>query len=241
MTPQSLIDDLTVNKLKNFQRDPSMGHYRVERTLFDESIPSLLEPPTTVVATRIVTEPPPPVTVGVRFPIAPAPVPLGVAAVPAPLPAAAPALMASEKADVEAPEPLVLERPYLPPQDAQFSDNSDKSFTNDALFHFRTLRCTPTHMNSVKQRLPAEAIPTDRQSPVRLLSRSQSSHAISGAGSHNSLNDSPKNNSNAFEFERQGPLLEPPSKKAMPTVDQGTLRVSQTRFSHNDDSNSSVD
>ena len=27
----------------------------------------------------------------------------------------------------------------------------------------------------------------------------------------------------------------------MPTVDQGTLRVSQTRFSHNDDSDSSVD
>ena len=46
--------------------------------------------------------------------------------------------------------------------------------------------------------------------------------------------------SNAFEFE-QGPLLAPQSTEAMPTVDQRTLRVSQTPFSHNDDSDSSVD
>ena len=103
------------------------------------------------------------------------------------------------------------------------------------------LRDTPTHMNSGEQRLPAEAIPTDLQSPLRPLSRSQISHAISGAGSHNSLNDSPRNISNAFEFERQGPFQAPQSTEAMPTVDQGTLRVSQTRFSHNDDSDSSVD
>ena len=45
---------------------------------------------------------------------------------------------------------------------------------------------------------------------------------------------------NAFEFE-QGPLLAPQSTEAMPTVDQGTLRVSQTHFSHNDNSDSSVD
>ena len=95
-------------------------------------------------------------------------------------------------------------------------------------------------MTSGEKRLPAEAIPTDRQSPLRPLSRSQSSHAISGAGSHTSLNDSPRNISNAFEFE-QGPLLAPQSTEAMPTVDQGTLRVSQTRFIHNDDSDSSVD
>ena len=95
-------------------------------------------------------------------------------------------------------------------------------------------------MNSGEQRLPAEAIPTDRQSPLRPLSRSQNSHAISSAGSHTSLNDSPRNISNAFEFE-QGPILAPQSTEAMPTVDQGTLRVSQPRFSHNDDSDSSVD
>ena len=94
-------------------------------------------------------------------------------------------------------------------------------------------------MHSGEERLPAEAIPTDRQS-LRPLSRSHSSHAISGAGSHKSLNDSARNISNAFEFE-QGPLLLPQFTEAMPTVDQGTLRVSPTRFSHNGDSDNSVD
>ena len=222
-----------------------MGHYRGEATLFDESIPSFLDSPTTVVATQTVTEDPPPVTVNIRFPIVPAPVPVGLAAAPAPIPlpavAAAPALVAPDTADVEAPELQVLERPHLPTQDVRFSDISDDSPANDASLHARTLRDTPTYMNSGEQRLPAEAIPTDRQSPLRPLSRSQSSHAIIGAGSDNFLNDSPRNISNAFEFQRQGPHLAPQSTEAMPTVDQGTLRVSQTRFSHNDDSDSSVD
>ena len=96
-------------------------------------------------------------------------------------------------------------------------------------------------MNSGEQTLPAEANSTDRQSPPRPLSRSQSSHAISGACFKNSLNDSPRNISNTFEFDRQEPLLAPQSTEATPTVDQGTLRVSPTHFSHNDDSDSSVD
>ena len=187
VTPQGRIDDLTVNIFENFQRDLSLGHYRGEPTLFNESIPSLLEPPTTVVATQNVTEDPPPVTVSLRFPIAPAPVPIGLAAAPAPIPppavAAAPALVAPDTADVEAPEPQVLERPYLPTQDVRFSDSSDDSSTDDASLHARTLRDTPTLLNSGEQRLPAEAIPTDRQSPLRRLSRSQSSRAICGAGS----------------------------------------------------------
>ena len=89
VTPQGRTDDLTIINFDNFQRDPSLGHYRGEPTLFDESIPSLLEPPTTVVATQNVTEDSPPVTVNIRFPIVPAPVPVGLAAVPAPLPAPA--------------------------------------------------------------------------------------------------------------------------------------------------------
>ena len=76
VTPQGRIDDLTVINFENFQRDPSLGHYRGEPTLFDESIPSLLEPPITVVTTQNVTEDPPPVTVSLCFPIAPAPVPV---------------------------------------------------------------------------------------------------------------------------------------------------------------------
>ena len=241
VTPQGRIDKLTVINFDNFQRDPLLGHYRGEPTLFDESIPSLLENPTTVVATQNVTEDPPPAIVSLRFPIALAPVPVRLAAVPAPLPApavaAAPALMAPDTADVEAPEPQVLERPYLPTQDVRFSDSSDDSSTNGASLHARD---TPSHMNSGEQRLPAEAIPTDRQSPLLPLSRSQSSHAISGTGLNTSLNDSPRNFSNAFGFE-QGPLLAPQSTEAMPTVDQGTIKVSPTHFSHNDDSDNSVD
>ena len=39
VTPRGQIDDLTVIKFENFQRDPSLGQSRGEPTLFDESIP----------------------------------------------------------------------------------------------------------------------------------------------------------------------------------------------------------
>ena len=117
--PQGRIDDITVISFKKFQRDPSLRHYRGEPTLFDESIPSLLEPPTTVVATQNGTEDPPAVTVNIRFLMAPAPVPVRLSAVAAPFPpaalAAAPApLVALDTEDVEAPEPQVLGQPYFP-------------------------------------------------------------------------------------------------------------------------------
>ena len=163
--------------------------------------------------------------------IAPAPVLVELAAVSAPfpppaLPVAPAPLVAPETADVEAPEPQVLKRPYLPTQDIQFSDDSDDSSANDALVHARTLRRTPTYVNSGEQSLPAETIPTDQHTPLRPLSRSQSSHAISGACSKYSLNDSLINFSNAFEFE-QGPLLEPQFLASMHRVDQGNPKVSQ--------------
>ena len=180
-----------------------MGQYRGEPTLFDENIPSLLEPPTTVVATQNVTQDPPPVTVSFCLPIAPAPVPVGLAAALAPIPlpavAAASALVAPDTAEVEAPEPQVLERPYLPTQDVRFFDSSDDLSTNDASLCARPLRDTLTYMNPGQQKLPAKSIPTDRQSLLRRLSLSQISHAISGAGSNNSLTDSPRNISNSFE------------------------------------------
>ena len=42
--------------IENFQRDPLLGEFRGERTLFDASFPSLLQPPTRVMTTRVVTE-----------------------------------------------------------------------------------------------------------------------------------------------------------------------------------------
>ena len=220
-----------------------MGHYHGEPTLFDESIPSLLEPRAIRVTTQNETEDSPPVSVSFS-PIAPAPVPVGLVAAPAPIPlpavATAPALAAPDTADAEAPEPQVLERLYLTNQDFRLFDSSDDFFTHVALLHTRTLRDTPTYMNSGEQRLPAEAIPTDRQSPLRPLSRSQSSYAISSAGSNKSLSDSPRNISNVFEFEQE-PLLQPQSSESMPPVDQGNLRVFSTRLSRNADSDISGD
>ena len=145
VTPKCRFDDLTVTNFENFRSDPSLRHYRGEPTLLNESIFSLLEPPATVVATQNVTESPPPVTVSIRFPITLAPVAVGLAAVPAPLPPsalpAAPALLvAPNTADVEAPEPEVLDRPYLPTQVVQFSDSSDNFSTKDAFLHAQTLR-----------------------------------------------------------------------------------------------------
>ena len=143
LTPQGCIDDLTVINSKTF-KDPSMGHYCGKPTLFDESVPSLLGPHITVVATQIKTEGPPPVTVKIRLPIPPVPVPFGLAALlarfpPPALPAAPASLVAPDTAEVEAPELQVLELPYLLTQDFQFSDNSENFSTNDALIHARTL------------------------------------------------------------------------------------------------------
>ena len=77
------------------------------------------------------TEYPPAVTVNFRFPIAPAPVPVGLADASAPLHplavAAAPASVTPDTADVEVAEPQVVERPQLPTQDARISDSFDDS------------------------------------------------------------------------------------------------------------------
>ena len=87
----------------------------------------MLEPSTTGVATRTLTEDTPPVTVGIRFPIAHAPIPVGLTAVPAPLSAlavaAAPVLLvAPDTADVAA-EPQTQERPQLPSQNVRFAND----------------------------------------------------------------------------------------------------------------------
>ena len=84
---------------------PWANLFEREPTLSDENNPSLLEPPTTMVATQNVTKDPSSATVSFRFAIAPAPVPFGLAAVPAPLHppavAAAPDSVAPDTADVE--------------------------------------------------------------------------------------------------------------------------------------------
>ena len=113
---------------------------------------SLLEPPTTVVATQNVTENTPPVTVIIRFPIAPTPAPVGLAAVLAPFhPAPEPQVLAGFTFLLRMFDFLIAQMILLPKM---------------LYKHFRTLRDTSTYMNSCEQRLPAEAILTDRQPPL---------------------------------------------------------------------------
>ena len=100
--------------MENFQCNTLLGHFRGEPTVFDESIPSLLESPTTVVETRTVFENPPGVTVSFQFPVTPAPVPVVLAAGPAPVPlpalAGAPApVLLPELVENEVAEPPSLE------------------------------------------------------------------------------------------------------------------------------------
>ena len=74
----------------------------------------MLELPTAEVTTQNVTKDPPPVTVSIRFPIAPAPVSVALAAVPV----ICPLLVAPDTADVAA-QLLATERPQLPTQDVR--------------------------------------------------------------------------------------------------------------------------
>ena len=86
VTPHGRIDDLTVISIEFFQRDPLLGHLFDETRLFVDVIPSFLEPPTTGVATRTVTDDPPAAAVSSCFPTTPAPLPVGLSSAPVPLP-----------------------------------------------------------------------------------------------------------------------------------------------------------
>ena len=108
-----LIVYLTVTIFEYFQRDRSLGHFPGEPTLFDDSFPSWLESRTTVVTTQKVTEDPSLLIVSFRFPVAPAPVPVGLPAGPAPVP---PPVLAAPPASLVVPEPVEHEvvQPWSP-------------------------------------------------------------------------------------------------------------------------------
>ena len=119
----------------------------------------------------------------------------------------------------------------MPTQDVHFSDSSDDCLTVNTLQATRNLRDTPICSDSAERRVPAEAIPTDRQSPDRPLSHSHSLNNSSSDGSNCSLNhiDAPVQHHHAFDSE-QGPRLAVQSSGAMPAGDQGILGVSQALF-----------
>ena len=99
MTLQGRIDLLNVIQFENVQRDTSLVRFRGEPTLFDESVPSLLDFPTTGVTKRNVVEDPPPVTLSLRFVVAPTPVQV---------------LAAPDTADNQVADPQASERSSLP-------------------------------------------------------------------------------------------------------------------------------
>ena len=116
VVPQYKIDDLLQIDPDKFQRDPMLGRFRGEPAVFDQSIPTLLLPPSEEPCVTRNDEKPPPVTVSLSFPIAPAvfamrPAP-GPAVPPLPAAAAAPAIPALPAQD-EATEQQPAFVPYL--------------------------------------------------------------------------------------------------------------------------------
>ena len=83
--PQGRVDDFRVIDFQNFQRDPSLGQFRGEPYIFDESVPSLLDNAQPTPLAPAEPEVPPPVTVSLHF----APAPAAPVAGPAPLPVVA--------------------------------------------------------------------------------------------------------------------------------------------------------
>ena len=124
VSPHYQVDDLSDNNPADFRRDPHLRRFRGEPELFDETVPTLLDPPLHAMPGPVEDEDPPPVTVGLTFllPMALAPVP---PAVPAPMiggPLAVP------------PDPIIPAGPEHPasPQ-LTHPDTSDDSTPEEAI------------------------------------------------------------------------------------------------------------
>ena len=121
ITPQSRVDDISVLAFKIFQRDPSLGQFRGEPDLFDESHPSLLEAPPRLLSTPLVEEDPPPVTKSLHSPIAPAAaLAPGPVVLPVPVPEVA----------VGGPPPLLVQDPPNTPISSEDSEGENSVRTD---------------------------------------------------------------------------------------------------------------
>ena len=141
--PQGRVDDLRVIDFQNFQRDPSLGQFRGEPHMFDESIPLLLDSPQPVFSTQAEPEVPAPVTVSLNFTPAPAIVPAAPVAAPAPPPA-----VVAGPGHILAPAPVEEDgsRPDSPASDNDntHSDSSNENFIAD------TIKSPPLHHSSTE-------------------------------------------------------------------------------------------
>ena len=102
VSPQYQVDDLSDINPDDFRRDPHLGRFRGEPQLFDETIPSLLDPPPQEMPGLSEEQDIPAVTVGLTFPLPMEPAPV----IPvAPLPPVG--------GHVVPPDPIIPEGPVL--------------------------------------------------------------------------------------------------------------------------------
>ena len=136
VVPQYQVEDLQQIDPDKFQRDPMLGRFRGEPPIFDESIPTLLLPPSEEPCVVQHEEQPPPVTVSLSFPLAAAVIPEGPAPGPAvpPLPAvaAAPAVPALPAQDEEQQPALV---PYLDDESTDSQSSPRATLVDDQARH----------------------------------------------------------------------------------------------------------
>ena len=168
VVPQYQVEDLQQIDPDKFQRDPMLGRFRGEPAIFDESIPTLLLPPSEEPCVVQNEEQPPPVTVSLSFPIAPAVIPVGPAPGPAvpPLPAAAaapaiPALPAQDEATEQQPEFV----PYLENESAEDSQLSPRETSDDdqARYAGTSTPASPEQESrTVRPKLPTTSSRTNR-------------------------------------------------------------------------------
>ena len=165
VVPQYQVEDLQQIDPDKFQRDPMLGRFRGEPAIFDESIPTLLLPPSDETSVAHHEEKPPPVIVSLSFPIAPAVIPVGPAPGPAapPLPAAAaaPAIPALPAQDEE-------QQPALVPNldDESLDSQSSPRVTSDDDQARYAGASTPTspakESRTVRPKLPTTSSRTNR-------------------------------------------------------------------------------
>ena len=139
--PQGRVDDLRVIDFQNFQHDPSLGQFRGEAYIFDDSVPSLVDSPQPTLSAQAEPEVPAPVTVSLNF----TPAPAIVQAAPAVGPAA---VLAAGPGPIIAPDPVDDDGS---PPDSSASDN-DKTHSDspNETSIADTIKSTPLHHSSTE-------------------------------------------------------------------------------------------
>ena len=138
---QGHVDDLRVIDFQNFQRDPSLGQFRGEPYIFDESVPSLVDSPQPTFSAQAEPEVPAPVTVSLNF----TPAPAIVQAAPAVGPAA---VLATGPGPIIAPDPV--DDDGSPPDSSASDNDNTHSDSSNEIFIADTIKSPPLHHSSTE-------------------------------------------------------------------------------------------